>query len=1277
MNQKSLFRAFFCLIATACFSLTAAAIEKDSDGYFLIGSTADLEEFCNLVNTGDTYACARVTADGIDVTSPIGVGDIVFHYRGHFDGQGHTLNITAEKGGLFANAQPGCVISNVNITGTVTADNGVAAALVNNAVGVTIENCNSTATINASSTDTAGGLVGSSRGSITLKGCSFSGVINGGEKVGGLIGWNEHTAHIYDCQVPAAYALAQNLIDNENFVDSSRQGDVTVSMGASAPDGDANTTVAHEGIRYNIVSKNGVASLSLKACNDRIKAIKVPSEITVGDVTYPVTEVGDNSMSYRALQYVEIPASVTRVGNDAFHYSYNLTDVVFDDAETRLWLGADLESTPDQELFYNSPIKNVYIGRNLAWDGSEDEPFDTHDSLREIIFGPRVTEVGNVDDPDCSEDELFNESDYVDHYAFLGDEKSLGTIVKFHCAEGMSHAPNAYISRDLEECKYTEYTASASGYAITDRTQHVTYGPFATVVTPKIFSGIGATVNNFLKSANFDNAFRLTKIGKRAFADCDKITEVNFFNTVLKTIEEEGFYDCDDLSSVEVSPEIEEIGKSAFDDCGITEITLPGTLKRIGYKAFYDCDELTSLSLNADETDLVFLDEDGECRTFDSCKNLVRLYLARNISYKEGKEKASPFYDSYFQQVIIDNTVTKLGQYMFQHSNKLKSMNIGTGIKSIPDNCFNDTEEVTQLNIVDSEEPITLGNSCRSFKAETLYIGRPISDLNNIPSGEKALTYVQFGNKIGIVTSDYFKDFPNLTNLILPKGITVASNAFVNCGIQTIYGQGDATFMTDAFKNCNKIEEVTVVGKLTLDERAFAPADDAPAPKSLNVFFKEDPKNESHEKAFPEKYFKETTLNNLYDTPYQSVDFTHLPWAGFVNRNSFTAHDYAPTTEAIENGKYDHAYIRNEHEANQYFSLLMPFDVSTYYFGTDVTAYSLLADEGFNKELRNGELTLSTRSAYDVESKKYFYQNSPFIIKSSFKDDLVRGTFDQFKTSQVYVRYIPDWSENRCSTPFFVSDKDEVINPSLGHLYVIDDGCLKLVNGDYYLPAFSVAFKTDDGVKLRINDNATGEPLLPQFITISTPGDLMGLTPFCSYESDFIAEGAEVYTVGTEIVRGKKRVIIVPVKDNVINKGQPVLIKNLSSETLTLDMVTSPSTDITAYQENVLKWVDTPTPLSELGPVLLLAMSCNEVGFVSSSEEGVVAEDGIVPANSVYIEEDNVDVDPEEFYPVITGVNDVKVDAKDSTAFDLQGRRVNNTENNTIYIIGGAKIIKK
>ncbi|MBQ0049618.1 MAG: leucine-rich repeat protein [Bacteroidales bacterium] len=1261
------------------------AIDKDQDGYYLLRSTADYNEFCEMVNGGSPFVNARVTTDSIVVKNSIGVGDEEFHFRGLFDGQNHVLTLDNPTRGLFRQTQPGCVIRNVILKGTVTSDKADTGSLIDIAEGTIIENCTSQTTINAQQATHAGGLVGRSRGDVVLNHCHFDGQIRGGAttQVAGLVGWNEHTLHLRHCSVTGANKIANNLDNNSNFVDDinlngSPAGiSIPASLADNAPAGATKVTL--EGVNYSI--ENGYAYVT--GVNAKLKSVSIPNQITVGNRTYPTYKIRKKALSNATLQYASIPASVVSIEDDAFHDATQLSELHLADGASKLWIGRSIYTFLDEEMFYKSPLTRVYIGRNLAWNGSgiNDEPFEDRNNISSITFGPRVTAVGNVDDPGCFNSELFNDCRNIKRYAFLGDEQSLGTSVRFHCCEGMSAASKAYINRDLEASKYTEFTVLANGWGISDQLSSVAYGPFATYVTTKMYSGVGATTNNKLQELDLSHAMRLTTIQSRAFADCDQLTAVDFSRTKLQSIDTEAFYDCDKLASINFGETVGTIGARAFDDTGITNIQLPASLTQLGSQAFHDCDEAVSLVVAPGENSLTMGMESGDSQQFGDCANLATLYLGRNMQWNNPQAANSPFAGSNLKQIVIDDAVTHLPDYAFVNQKSLFSISVGANISSIPTNCFEGTEEVASLILSDTNRPITLGASVAPFKVQSLYVGRPVADYVNMPrgltDGAPSLKHAQFGQEVHTLTTGALKDYPKLHTAILPANVTLEPCAIENCGVEHLYVQGNAELRSEAIKNCNRISELTVVGKLTMEERALASAPEAPAIKNINVFFSEDPQDESHPLSFPQKCLDESVLNNLYDTPYQKVDFSHLPWSAFAHRNTFLAHDYSPTSEVMENGNYDHAYLRSEHKSGEMFGLLMPFDVSSYYFGADATAYALT--DGCQLTTQEDTVTLCATTPEALDAMLHFKTNVPYLICSPHSETMVQAAIDQFRRKDVEVNYTP--TDASTALPYFCSNKDELLTPEMGQLYVFEAGCLKKVNGAYTLPAFSLALRADGSKRLHIADKHTGERLVPDETVVVPHEGLKGCCTFYSNESSFLVEGAQVYTVSlAQTEDGQDALQLVEVEDRTVSQGQAVLLITDQTVPLHLQMVTHPSTHTSAYENNLLVGVNHDTPVEELDHALVLSLSGGAVGFFPPQTALGEAQPASLPANHAFLSTQMLSPDTLPLIIVEGQATRVATPHRGEGAqpsFDLYGRRISQPQPRQLIIQNQRKHIKR
>ena len=197
-----------CLATLLSVVSTAAWALSEAGGVYQIGTAADLEEFAQLVNDGNVYANAELTADidrGIDGTM---IGTSTNKYQGTFDGKGHTIKINmfpeATDAALFWYTGFRAVIQNLKVTGTITTANKFAAGIVARNYGI-IRNCYADVTINSSvpGDATHGGIAAVGYSGTTIENCLAKIVILGETTTncGGVVGWAEKRTNIANCLV--------------------------------------------------------------------------------------------------------------------------------------------------------------------------------------------------------------------------------------------------------------------------------------------------------------------------------------------------------------------------------------------------------------------------------------------------------------------------------------------------------------------------------------------------------------------------------------------------------------------------------------------------------------------------------------------------------------------------------------------------------------------------------------------------------------------------------------------------------------------------------------------------------------------------------------------------------------------------------------------------------------------------------------------------------------------------------------------------------------------
>ena len=199
-----------CLAALLSVVTTAAWALSEVGGVYQIGTAADLEEFAQLVNDGEVYANAVLTADIEKPASDVSmIGTQTNEYKGTFDGKGHTIKINMFSEGtadlaLFHYTGYGAIIKDLKVEGTITTDQKFAAAIVarNKAI---ITGCYVDVTINSSVAGDAthGGIVALGYGGTTIENCLAKIAIVGEttQNCGGVVGWAEKRVNIANCLV--------------------------------------------------------------------------------------------------------------------------------------------------------------------------------------------------------------------------------------------------------------------------------------------------------------------------------------------------------------------------------------------------------------------------------------------------------------------------------------------------------------------------------------------------------------------------------------------------------------------------------------------------------------------------------------------------------------------------------------------------------------------------------------------------------------------------------------------------------------------------------------------------------------------------------------------------------------------------------------------------------------------------------------------------------------------------------------------------------------------
>lgn len=294
------------------------------------------------------------------------------------------------------------------------------------------------------------------------------------------------------------------------------------------------------------------------------------------------------------------------------------------------------------------------------------------------------------------------------------------------------------------------------------------------------------------------NKYPVTKIGKEAFKNT-AIKEITMPNTIIE-IGDEAFSNCTKLQSITTSNKLEKISNNAFNGCSqLTNIFIPSTTTYIGESVFNNCDSL-----------IIYAQTDKMPSTWSKNFNQFARPIYYSIELENIIKDNNIYYILQDNQIcltqcfnnqssitipstidILDKSyeVTKIGQYAFNCCATLKSISLPNTLKSIGTFAFSSCTNLEEITLPDS---ITfLGNAvfyyCQKLKSVTLSKTLTILPANTFANCRN-LQEVVLNEQLQSIEYQAFQNCEALKKIIIPKSVThIKQKAFSNCPLLTIY----------------------------------------------------------------------------------------------------------------------------------------------------------------------------------------------------------------------------------------------------------------------------------------------------------------------------------------------------------------------------------------------------------------------------------------------------------------------------------------------------------
>ena len=291
--MKKLFFSLALFAAAWLSGGSAFALDQDADGYYLIGSKADLQAWTEI---------SGYEATKVKLNTDIEDWSIMFaenaSFTGEFDGQGHTITINmdaASKAKALFYQHSGGIIKNLIVAGTITnaIKNTSTFGVITWSAGVTIDRCVSIVDISSEQAldFSSGGFIGGPK-ACTITNSVWAGKLrmSNGSTVSGMVGWvgnNSSTA----CMITNCIVIGE--------VNS------TSGQAVAAPNG-----------RYtlkNVYTLNPYGQGAIAGAT----YITSPDDVTSGKVAYDINAAAGSNIFFQTL------------GSDAYPVPFNTHGTVF------------------------------------------------------------------------------------------------------------------------------------------------------------------------------------------------------------------------------------------------------------------------------------------------------------------------------------------------------------------------------------------------------------------------------------------------------------------------------------------------------------------------------------------------------------------------------------------------------------------------------------------------------------------------------------------------------------------------------------------------------------------------------------------------------------------------------------------------------------------------------------------------------------------------------------------------------------------------------------
>ena len=303
-------------------------------------------------------------------------------------------------------------------------------------------------------------------------------------------------------------------------------------------------------------------------------------------------------------------------------------------------------------------------------------------------------------------------------------------------------------------------------------------------------------------------AFDTNGDGELSYAEAAAVTDLSKMTLTKKTFKK--FNEFKYFTSVTYIP------ISYFKGIGITEITLPESLKNIDNYAFQGCPNLKYIIIPENVNRIGY-------GVFSNCTNLIEARIYGKIYSLSGhisSEKMGVFANcTSLVQIIIPESVTEIEGYALSGCSSLTNITIPDGVTYIAKGAFSGCTNLTSITLPESIKSIynNVFYGCSSMT--TIIIPESVTSIGDYAfSGCSSLASITIPESVTSIGDYAFSGCSSLASITIPESVTsISMYAFKGCSSLTsiTIPESVTSVGSSAFSGCSSLMSITMPESVT------------------------------------------------------------------------------------------------------------------------------------------------------------------------------------------------------------------------------------------------------------------------------------------------------------------------------------------------------------------------------------------------------------------------------------------------------------------------------